>query len=116
MSAETLGAKKMKNVIKVALLATTFAASSTAFAGQPVGAAMVSSKVSHQTATATANAAGAEVAATQIKSFQWGSTPARTNAANERVVKTQSFEAKPSVITWPSSAGTIKDRGPSKKD
>ena len=106
----------MKNVIKVALLATTFAASSTAFAGQPVGAAMVSSKVSHQTATATAtaNVAGAEVAANQIKSFQWGSTPARTNAANERVVKTQSFEAKPSVITWPSSAGTIKDRGPSK--
>ncbi len=104
----------MKNVIKVALLATTFAASSTAFAGQPVGAAMVSSKVSHQTATATANATGAKVAANQIKSFQWGSTPARTNAAAERVVKTKSFEAKPSVITWPSSAGTIKNRGPSK--
>ena len=106
----------MKNVIKVALLATTFAASSTAFAGQPVGAAMVSSKVAHQTATATATAtaASAEVAANQIKSFQWGSTPARTNAANERVVKTQSFQAKPSVITWPSSAGTIRNRGPAK--
>ena len=106
----------MKNVVKTALLATTFAVSSTAFAGQPVGAAMVSSKVSHQTATATAtaSAAGTEVAANQIKSFQWGSTPARTNAAAERVVKTQSFEAKPSVITWPSSAGTIKNRGPSK--
>ena len=59
----------MKNVIKVALLATTFGASSTAFAGQPVGAAMVSAKVSHQTATATVNAASAEVAANQIKSF-----------------------------------------------
>ena len=104
----------MKNVVKTALLATTFAVSSAAFAGQPVGAAMVSSKVSHQTATATASAAGTEVVAKQIKSFQWGSTPARTNAAAERVVKTQSFEAKPSVITWPSSMGTIKNRGPSK--
>ena len=104
----------MKNVVKTALLATTFAVSSAAFAGQPVGAAMVSSKVSHQTATATASTAATEVAANQIKSFQWGSTPARTNAAAERVVKTQSFEAKPSVITWPSSMGTIKNRGPSK--
>ena len=104
----------MKNVIKVALLATTFAASSAAFAGQPVGAAMVSTKVSHLTATATTNAVANEVAANQIKSFQWGSTPARTTAAPERVVKTKSFEAKPSVITWPSSAGTIKNRGPSK--
>ena len=55
----------MKNVIKVALLATTFAASSTAFAGQPVGAAMVSSKVSHQTATATANAAALKLQQTR---------------------------------------------------
>ena len=96
----------MKNVIKVALLATTFAASSTAFAGQPVGAAMVSSKVSHQTATATKNTAGAEVAANQIKSFQWGSTPARTQVAAERVVKAKSLAVKPSVITWPSTTGS----------
>ena len=104
----------MKKVIKVALLATTFVASSTAFAGQPVGAAMVSTKVSHQTATATTNAAATEVAANQIKSFQWGSTPARTTAAPERVVKTESFEAKPSVITWPNTSGTIRNRGPAK--
>ena len=101
----------MKNVSKVALLATTFAASSTAFAGQPVGAAMVSSKVSHQTATATANAAGAEVAANQIKSFQWGSEAVRTEAKTERVVKANNLTAKPSVITWPVATGTAHGRG-----
>ena len=104
----------MKNVITVAAAVATFALSNVAFAGQPVGAAMVSTKVVAQTAAAANKAASTEVAANQIKSFQWGSTPARTTAAPERVVKTKSFEAKPSVITWPSSAGTIKNRGPSK--
>ena len=104
----------MKNVITVAAAVATFALSNVAFAGQPVGAAMVSTKVVAQTAGVASKAASTEVAANQIKSFQWGSTPARTNAAAERVVKTKSFEAKPSVITWPSSNGTIKNRGPSK--
>lgn len=105
----------MKNVAKVALLASTVAVSSTAFAGQPVGAAMISSKVVHQTPATAVKVAEGQVVTTQIKSFQWGSTPARTTSAPERVVKTQSFEAKPSVITWPSSAGTIKNRGPSNR-
>ena len=104
----------MKNVITVAAAVATLALSNVTFAGQPVGAAMVSTKVVPQTAATVTQTAGTELAASQIKSFQWGSTPARTNAANERVVKTQSFEAKPSVITWPSSAGTTKHRGPSK--
>ena len=106
----------MKNAVKVALLATAVAASGTAFAGQPVGAAMVSTKVSHQVATTSTQGAGAEVATKQVKAFQWGSTPARTNTAAERIVKTSSLDAKPSVITWPSSSGTIRSRGPIKKD
>ena len=106
----------MKNTVKIALLATAVAASSTALAGQPVGAAMVSTKVSHQTASVSVSAPNAAVASSQIKSFQWGSTPARTAAPAERVVKTKSFDAKPSVITWPSSTGATRNRGPSKND
>ena len=106
----------MKNIVKIAFLATAVAASNTALAGEPVGAAMVSAKVSHQTATATVTAPNTAVASSQIKSFQWGSTPVRTAAPAERLVKTKSFEAKPSVITWPSSTGATRNRGPSKDD
>ena len=105
----------MKNAVKVALLATAVAVSGTAFAGQPVGAAMVSTTVSHQVATTSTQVAGAEVAAKQVKALQWGSTPARTNTAAERIVKTSSLDAKPSVITWPSTTGTQRNRGPSVK-
>ena len=88
----------MKNAVKVALLATAVAASGTAFAGQPVGAAMVSTKLSHQVATTSTQGAGAEVATKQAKAFQWGSTAARTNTAPERNVKTNSPDATPSSI------------------
>ena len=96
----------MKNVITVAAAVATFALSNVAFAGQPVGAAMVSTKVVAQTAATANKAASSEVAANQIKSFQWGSTPARTQAAAERVVKAKSLAVKPSVITWPSTLGS----------
>ena len=95
----------MKNVITVAAAVATFALSNVAFAGQPVGAAMVSTKVVAQTAATANKAASSEVAANQIKSFQWGSTPARTQAAAERVVKAKSLAVKPSVITWPNTTG-----------
>ena len=95
----------MKNVITVAAAVATFALSNVAFAGQPVGAAMVSTKVVAQTAVAANKTAGTEVAANQIKSFQWGSTPSRTQAAAERVVKAKNLMVKPSVITWPSTTG-----------
>ena len=97
----------MKNVITVAAAVATFALSNVAFAGQPVGAAMVSTKVVAQTAVAANKAAGTEVAANQIKSFQWGSTPSRTQAAAERVVKAKNLAVKPSVITWPSTTGSV---------
>ena len=96
----------MKNVITVAAAVATFALSNVAFAGQPIGAAMVSTKVVAQTAVAANKAAGTEVAANQIKSFQWGSTPSRTQTAAERVVKAKSLAVKPSVITWPSTTGS----------
>ncbi len=96
----------MKNVITVAAAVATFALSNVAFAGQPVGAAMVSTKVVAQTASATAKVASTEVAANQIKSFQWGSTPARSQVAAERVVKAKNLAVKPSVITWPSTTGS----------
>ena len=97
----------MKNVITVAAAVATFALSNVAFAGQPVGAAMVSTKVVAQTAATANKAASSEVAANQIKSFQWGSTPARSQAAAERVVKAKSLAVKPSVITWPSTTGGV---------
>lgn len=96
----------MKNVITVAAAVATFALSNVAFAGQPVGAAMVSTKVVAQTTMAASKAASTEVAANQIKSFQWGSAPARSQAAAERVVKAKSLAVKPSVITWPSTTGS----------
>ncbi len=95
----------MKNVFTVAAAVATFALSNVAFAGQPVGAAMVSTKVVAQTASATAKVASTEVAANQIKSFQWGSTPARSQVAAERVVKAKNLAVKPSVITWPNTTG-----------
>ena len=96
----------MKNVITVAAAVVTFALSNVAFAGQPVGAAMVSTKVVAQAAAASHKAASTEVAANQIKSFQWGSAPARSQASAERVVKAKSLAVKPSVITWPSTTGS----------
>ena len=106
----------MKNVITVAAAVATLALSNIAFAGQPVGAAMVSTKVVHQATAAAIKVSSTEVAANQIKSFQWGSTPARTQVAAERVVKANSLSVKPSVITWPSTTGSTtrpsrKDRG-----
>jgi hypothetical protein len=95
----------MKNVFTVAAAVATFALSNVAFAGQPVGAAMVSTKVVAQTAGVASKAARTEVAANQIKSFQWGSTPARSQVAAERVVKAKNLAVKPSVITWPSTTG-----------
>ena len=104
----------MNNALKVAMIASTLAVSSAALAGEPVGAAMVSSKVTHQTSAAVTSAASNPVAATQIQSFQWGSTPARTEATTERVVKTKSFAVKPSVITWPSTTGSTPGLRPKK--
>lgn len=95
----------MKNLITVAAAVATLALSNIALAGQPVGAAMVSTKIVPQQATAQNKAASTEVAANQIKSFQWGSTPAKTKIAAERVVKAKSLAVKPSVITWPSTSG-----------
>ena len=98
----------MKNVITVAAAVATLALSNIALAGQPVGAAMVSTKVVPQQAAAQTKAASTEVAANQIKTFQWGSTPAKTGVAAERVVEAKSLAVKPSVITWPStSPGTL---------
>ena len=98
----------MKNVITVAAVVATFALSNVAFAGQPEGAAMVSTKIAPQTATVATKAASTEVAANQIKSFQWGSTPVRTQLSAERVVKAKSLAVKPSVITWPSTSGATE--------
>lgn len=95
----------MKNVITVAAAVATLALSNIVLAGQPVGAAMISTKVVPQQAAAQNKAASTEVAANQIKSFQWGSKPARTQIAAERVVKAKSLSVKPSVITWPNTTG-----------
>ena len=104
----------MKNLITVAAAVATLSLSNIALAGQPVGAAMVSTKVVPQQAAAQNKAASTEVAANQIKTFQWGSTPARTQVAAERVVKAKNLAVKPSVITWPSTTGgTTK---PSRRD
>lgn len=104
----------MNNALKVAMIASTLAVSSTALAGEPVGAAMVSSKVTQQTAVAVTTAASNQVAAVRTQAFQWGSTPARAEATAERVVKTKNFVVKPSVITWPSSTGTTRGTRPRK--
>jgi hypothetical protein len=106
----------MKNVITVAAAVATFALSNVTFASQPVGAAMVSTKVVPQTAATVTQAASTEVAASQIKSFQWGSTPARTQVTAERVVKAKSLAVKPSVITWPSTTGSTTKPPKEKKD
>jgi hypothetical protein len=106
----------MKNVITVAAAVATFALSNVTFASQPVGAAMVSTKVVPQTAATVTQTAGAEVAVSQIKSFQWGSTPARTQVTAERVVKAKSLAVKPSVITWPSTTGSTTKPPKEKKD
>lgn len=104
----------MKNLIQVAAAVATFALSNIAFASQPIGAAMVSTKVVPQATTVATKPARDEVAARQIKSFQWGSTPARTKIAAERVVTAKNLAVKPSVITWPSTTGgTTK---PSRRD
>ena len=104
----------MNNVLKVAVIASTLAVSSTVLAGEPVGAAMVSSKVTQQTAMAVTTAASNQVAAVRTQAFQWGSTPARAEATAERVVKTKSLVAKPSVITWPSTTGSTPGLRPKK--
>ena len=104
----------MNNGLKVVMIASTLAVSSTVLAGEPVGAAMVSSKVTQQTAVAVTTEASNQVAAARIQSFQWGSTPARTEATAERVVKTKSFAVKPSVITWPSTTGSTPGLRPKK--
>ena len=107
----------MKNLITVAAAVTTLALSNIALAGQPVGAAMVSTKVVPQQAAAQNKAASTEVAANQIKTFQWGSTPARTQFAAERVVKAKNLAVKPSVITWPNtSPGTLMPPKKGKSD
>jgi hypothetical protein len=106
----------MKNVITVAAAVATLALSNVSFANQPVGAAMVSTKVVPQTAATVTQTAGAEVAVSQIKSFQWGSTPARTQVTAERVVKAKSLAVKPSVITWPSTTGSTTKPPKEKKD
>jgi hypothetical protein len=106
----------MKNVITVAAAVATLALSNVSFASQPVGAAMVSTKVVPQTAATVTQTAGAEVAVSQIKSFQWGSTPARTQVTAERVVKAKSLAVKPSVITWPSTTGSTTKPPKEKKD
>ena len=100
----------MKNVIKIAAVALTLAASNVALAGQPVGAALVSTKVAHKAALSTSAPAGKSIASNQIKSFQWGSTPASTQAATQRVVTAANLAAKPSVITWPDTTGSTKSR------
>ena len=104
----------MNNGLKVVMIASTLAVSSTVLAGEPVGAAMVSSKVTQQTAVAVTTEASNQVAAARIQSFQWGSTPARTEATAERVVKTKSLAVKPSVITWPSTTGSTPGLRPKK--
>jgi hypothetical protein len=106
----------MKNVITVAAAVATLALSNVSFASQPVGAAMVSTKVVPQTAATVTQAASTEVAVSQIKSFQWGSTPARTQVTAERVVKAKSLAVKPSVITWPSTTGSTTKPPKEKKD
>ena len=106
----------MKNVITVAAAVATLALSNVSFASQPVGAAMVSTKVVPQTAATVTQTAGAEVAVSQIKSFQWGSTPARTQVTAERAVKEKSLAVKPSVITWQSTTGSTTKPPKEKKD
>ena len=103
----------MKNVITVAAAVATLALSNVAFAGQPVGAAMVSTKIAPATVATENTAATTEVAAKQTKAFMWGSVPARAETSAERVVKARSLNVKPSVITWPTIGGSgrpIKDK------
>ena len=99
--------QNMKNAIKI-FFAVTFLLANTAMAAEPVGAAMVSTKVVQHTATNSTKSAINKVASSQIKSFQWGSTPARKQLVTERVVKAKTLAVKPSVITWPSTTGSTR--------
>ena len=96
----------MKNVITVAAAVATLALSNATFAGQPTGAAMVSTKIAPQTASTYIKTASNEVVANKIKSFQWGSTAARKQVTSERIVKAKDLSVKPPVITWPSTTGS----------
>jgi hypothetical protein len=97
---------------KIALMTAGLLTSGIAFAGQPVGGAMVSAKVVHTGAEVEVrNMNTNDVAAREIKSFQWGSEVVRTEAKTERVVKANNLTAKPSVITWPVATGTAHGRG-----
>ena len=94
---------------KIALMTAGILASGVAFAGQPVGGAMVSAKVVHTAAEVEVrNVNTNDVATREIKSFQWGSETVRTQAKTERVVKANNLTAKPSVITWPALGGTSR--------
>ena len=94
---------------KIALMTAGLLTSGIAFAGQPVGGAMVSAKVVHTGAEVEVrNINTNSVAAREIKSFQWGSEAVRTEAKTERVVKANNLTAKPSVITWPALGGTSR--------
>ena len=94
---------------KIALMTAGLLTSGIAFAGQPVGGAMVSAKVVHTGAEVEVrNMNTNDVAAREIKSFQWGSEAVRTEAKTERVVKANNLTAKPSVITWPVASGTTR--------
>ena len=104
----------MKNVITVVAAVTTIALSNIAFAAKPVGAAMVSTKIAPASVATANKAATTEVAAKQTKAFMWGSVPSRTQVNAERVVKAQNLVAKPSVISWPGTAGGTTM--PSRKD
>ena len=101
--------KNMKNLMKIVAV-VIFAIANTAMASEPVGAAMVSTKVVQHTAVNSAKSSTTQVASTQIKSFQWGSTPARKQVVVERIVKAKNLAVKPSVITWPSTMGGTKNR------
>ena len=97
---------------KIALMTAGLLTSGIAFAGQPVGGAMVSAKVVHTGAEVEVrNVNTNDVAVREIKSFQWGSEAVRTEAKTERVVKANNLTAKPSVITWPVATGTAHGRG-----
>ena len=92
---------------KIALMTAGLLTSGIAFAGQPVGGAMVSAKVVHTgEKVEVRNMNANDVAVREIKSFQWGSEAVRTEAKTERVVKANNLTAKPSVITWPVATGT----------
>ena len=94
---------------KIALMTAGLLTSGIAFAGQPVGGAMVSAKVIHSgDQVEVRNINNNDVATREIKSFQWGSEAVRTEAKTERVVKANNLTAKPSVITWPVMSGTSR--------